>query len=75
MRILPWHNHSEEKNNKYICIKNVVIQGMAFEPGAEGVEEVQSDKVQSTKVLMDGQILIVRPDGSRYTVTGVKMEK
>ena len=74
MRILPWHNHSEEKNNKYICIKNVVIQGMAFEPGAEGIEEIQSDH-KSTKVLMDGQILIVRPDGSRYTVTGVKMEK
>jgi hypothetical protein len=51
-----------------------VIQGMAFEPGSEGIEEIQSDH-KSTKVLMDGQILIVRPDGSRYTVTGVKMEK
>ena len=74
LRVLPWHESNKEGSGKYICLKNVKIEGQAFEPGTNGIEEVQSGR-KSTKVLMDGQILIVRPDGSRYTVTGVKMEK
>ena len=74
VRILPWMNVSATTDSKYLGVGNVKIEGLAMDP-SQGIEEVQRNDVRSTKVLMDGQILIVRPDGSRYTVTGVKMEK
>ena len=48
VRILPWHDYGEVKDSKYIGLRNVRIEGMAFESGEEGIEEVQN-KVQSTK--------------------------
>ena len=39
VRILPWHDYGEVKDSKYIGLRNVRIEGMAFEPGEEGIEE------------------------------------
>ena len=53
----------------------IVSQNAPMNPGelpSEGVENVQSDKVQCTKVIEDGQLYIVRSDGTRYTATGQK---
>ena len=43
-----------------------------FEQG-EGIDDVQRDDVQSTKVLRDGQILIIR-DGKAYNMLGAEMK-
>ena len=50
---------------------NVLLkQSVDFSTGEEqGIEDVQSDQVQNTKILRDGQILILRGDKT-YTVTG-----
>jgi len=40
----------------------------------EGVENVQEDNAHGTKVLRDGQLLILR-DGKTYTILGTKIEK
>ncbi len=42
------------------------------DPGT-GIDEVQSDKVQSTKVLRDGQLFIIR-DGKIYNAIGVEIK-
>ncbi len=73
VRILPWHDYGDVKDSKYIGLRNVRIEGMAFEPGEEGIEEVQRDKVQSTKVLRNGQIIILR-NGVEYTLSGQIMK-
>ena len=41
VRVLPWHDYGEERDSKYICLRNVVISGQAFaaEPGDEPGEE------------------------------------
>ncbi len=39
------------------------------EPKSQGIEDVQGEDVQCTKVLRDGQIYILRGDKT-YTVTG-----
>lgn len=52
--------------------KKLYFLGVAAEhdaPDPQGIEDVQSDKVQCTKVLRDGKIFIIR-DGKTYTVTG-----
>ena len=69
VRILPWHDFGEPKDSKYIGLRNVKIEGMAFDPVEQGIEEVQRDKAQSTKVLRNGQLLIIR-DGKTYSVMG-----
>ena len=69
VRILPWHDFGEPKDSKYIGLRNVKIEGMAFDPEEQGIEEVQRDKAQSTKVLRNGQLLIIR-DGKTYSVMG-----
>ena len=40
---------------------------------SEGIEDVQSDEVQSTKVVKDGQVLILR-NGKTYTMQGVEVK-
>ena len=69
VRILPWHDFGEPKDSKYIGLRNVKIEGMAFDPVEQGIEEVQRDNAQSTKVLRNGQLLILR-DGKIYSVMG-----
>ncbi len=39
----------------------------------EGIEDIQSDEVQSTKVIKDGQVLILR-NGKTYTMQGQEMK-
>ena len=39
-----------------------------------GVENIQSDKEQSTKVLRDGALYIVMPDGAVFNTTGVRVK-
>ena len=39
---------------------------------SEGIEDVQGDKVQCTKVIRDGQVLIIR-NGETYTLRGEKV--
>ena len=39
-----------------------------------GVEQVPSDQVQSTKVLRDGALYIVMPDGAVFNTTGVRVK-
>ena len=40
---------------------------------AEGIDDVQSDEVQSTKVIKDGQVLILR-NGKTYTMQGQEVK-
>lgn len=72
VRILPWHDYAEAKDSKYIGLRNVKIEGMAFDPSEEGIEEVQrepSGQYKSTKVLRNGLLLIER-NGVEYTLSG-----
>ena len=68
VRILPWHNLGEARSGKYICVKNVVISGMAFEP-TEGLESVQHSVFSIQKIVRNGQLLIIR-DGKIYNAQG-----
>ena len=72
VRILPWHDYAEAKDSKYIGLRNVKIEGMAFDPSEEGIEEVQrepSGQYKSTKVLRNGMLFIER-NGVLYTPSG-----
>lgn len=76
IRILPWHDLGEVKDSKYICLRSVVIEGQAFAPSEdpkEGIDQVPSNQVPSTKVIENGTVIVVRPDGSRYSVLGTKL--
>ena len=69
VRILPWHNLGEEKSGKYICVKNVKIEGIAFEP-EQGIEPVTGNPSPVThKVLKDVQLLILK-NGVMYNAQG-----
>lgn len=71
VRVLPWHEHSSS-SGKYILLRDVVIEGHAFEAGASSFEPIQNSQTQATKVLRDGQIYILR-NGKTYTITGVEL--
>jgi len=77
VRVLPWHNLGESKSGKYICMRNVKIEGLAFEPGEDPdpQEDIDNTSIQlkSRKMIIDGQIVIVRPDGSMYNVLGSQL--
>ena len=72
VRILPWHDSGDSKSGKYICVKNVVIEGQAFEPGEEGIESLQPSEVRSQKVIRNGVLLIER-NGVVYNAQGVEV--
>ncbi len=76
VRILPWHDYGEVKDSKYIGLRNVRIEGMAFEPGEEGIEEVSSSLqgagIPVRKILLNGQIYILW-GGKTYTATGAQV--
>ena len=40
----------------------------------QGIDEVLSDQVPSTKVLRDGMLYIIRPDGKTYTLQGTRID-
>jgi len=70
LRVLPWHEYKEAKDGKYICLRNVHIEGMAFEPGeeTEGCANTNA-AVKAVKVLRNGQLFIEK-NGVVYNVLG-----
>ncbi len=69
IRILPWHENTSG-SGKYICVKNVVIEGQAFAP--TGIESLQPSEVRSQKVIRNGVLLIER-NGKVYNAQGVEV--
>jgi lysophospholipase L1-like esterase len=76
VRVLPWHDFGEEKDSKYICLRNVVISGQAFTAGSGddmAIDEVsQEPKANSQKLIKDGRLLIIR-NGKLYNATGAQV--
>ena len=71
VRILPWHENTSG-SGKYICVKNVLIEGQAFEPNSSDALEntVQPQKAQ--KVIANGQVVILK-EGKLYNTLGVRL--
>lgn len=71
VRLLPWWDTATSKDGKYFCVKNVRIEGLAFEPEITGEEQVslQPSAINSQKVISNGQILVIR-DNIQYNVLG-----
>jgi len=72
VRVLPWHEHTSG-NGKYICLKNMKIEGQAFEP-TQGIENLSPTlpSREGVKILRDGQVLIIL-NGVEYDLTGRKL--
>ena len=68
VRILPWHEDAAEKSGKYLCVKNLVIEGQCF--SETGLGEAQQE-LSTRKILKDGHLIILRGD-ERYDVMGRK---
>lgn len=71
VRILPWHDYGEVKDSKYIGLRNVRIEGKAFDP-AEGIDEVSSSLQGGDRgrlILRNGMLFIER-NGVEYTLSG-----
>ena len=68
VRVLPWHEHTSG-SGKYLLLRNVTIEGQAFAIEEEGIDNVQGDKGQCTKVLREGMMMILR-NGRYYDMTG-----
>ena len=71
VRILPWHDLGESKSGKYICVKNVVIEGQAFEPVQGNLTPTLPSR-EGVKILRDGVLLIER-NGVVYNAQGVEV--
>lgn len=69
VRILPWMNSTSVANNKYLGVKNVVIEGMAFDP-TQDIESIQPSALKSQKILRNGVLLIER-NGATYNAQGM----
>ena len=74
VRILPWHENADVKSGKYICIKNVLIEGQAFDPSAmDGIENTTTEQnTKATKIMLNGEITIIK-DGKMYNTLGIKL--
>ena len=74
VRILPWHDSAEVKSGKYLCVKDVRIEGQAFSPSIEnGLEDMTSycsGRNSATKILHNGQFYIIK-DGVTYNAQGM----
>ena len=70
-RILPWHNYGEVKDSKYIGLRNVRIEGKAFDP-AEGINEVSSSLQGGDrgKLILRNGMLFIERNGVEYTLSG-----
>lgn len=78
VRVLPWHDNAESKSGKYICVKNVRIEGQAFEPGddpREGIDPLTAhpSTLNVTKILRNGQMFIIR-NGVIYNAQGAVVQ-
>lgn len=60
-------------DSTYVLYLTVTEKPVIVDPH-EGLDQVQSDQVQSTKVLRDGQLYIRRQDGVLFDLTGRKVE-
>ena len=69
VRLLPWWDTATSKDGKYFCVKNVRIEGQAFEPSSTGVESVSATSGGAQKIFHDGQMFILR-NGVEYTING-----
>lgn len=75
VRILPWHDHAEAKSGKYICVKDVRIEGQIFDDSqGQGIYEIYNRQTPATKILRNGQIYILR-NGVIYNVQGIAVEQ
>jgi len=70
VRVLPWHEHTSG-SGKYILLRDVTIEGQAFTPSPTGIQtpSLQGRSGEATKIIRDGQLIIVR-DGVEYTIFG-----
>ena len=70
VRILPWHDSGDVKSGKYICVKDVRIEGQAFDPSSEGIEDITANPTnQALKVLRNGALYIIK-NGVVYNAQG-----
>lgn len=73
VRILPWHDNADVKSGKYICVKEVRIEGQVFNGPGEGIENILFPETnKATKILHEGQLLIIH-NGSIYSPTGMRV--
>ena len=74
VRVLPWHEHTSG-SGKYILLRDVTIEGQAFESESTGVETVTGYGLQVTgqKILRNGQLFIIR-DGKTYNALGTMVQ-
>lgn len=69
VRVLPWHEHTSG-SGKYILLRDVRIEGQAFEPTEEDMDQISHDESPITnKIIQEGRLLIFR-GGKKYTVSG-----
>jgi len=72
VRVLPWHEHTSG-SGKYILLRDVKIEGQAFDPELSGMDAIrQTPATQSKKMLVNGQLLIER-NGRLYNATGAEV--
>lgn len=74
-----WYAHYTPQPNSYAVIRFAFDDGeeqrevrVVFNNLAEGIEPVQSEKEQNTKVLCDGQ-LVIRCNNSEYSIDGKQL--
>ena len=74
VRALPWHEHTSG-SGKYILLRDVTIEGQAFESESTGVETVTGYGLQVTgqKILRNNQLFIIR-DGKTYNALGTMIQ-
>ena len=73
VRVLPWHEHTSG-SGKYILLRDVTIEGQAFEPSDQALDPIsQEPKANSQKLIKDGQLFILR-DGRIFTATGIEVK-
>jgi len=72
-RILPWHNYGEVKDSKYIGLRNVRIEGQAFDPEHEGIANTSAKTTaKAVKIIRNG-MLVIEKDGTCVTVLGQRI--
>lgn len=69
VRILPWHDHAEAKSGKYICVKDVRIEGQVFGDPQEGIDNTNAD-TKACKIIRNGQLFIIRGN-KEYNAQGI----
>ena len=72
VRLLPWHQHTSG-SGKYICVKNVRIEGLAFDPSVpQGLDNANAE-TKAVKRIVNGQLFIER-DGKIYNALGLQVK-